>query len=158
MVNYRNKVCFDFLNSFSHDTIVCMLLSTTQAGWTALLLAADEGNEEIVKYLLHSKANTEVKNKVRLGEYNIVMAQCSHTRTEKVTCAHAWSSLYTIDNCFDIQEGRTALLVACWRGFLPIVDMLLKSGANTDAQDQVQCTYMQCLYQLTVISSYAMST
>ena len=60
--------------------------------------------------------------------------------------------------CFCIQEGRTALLVSCWRGFLPIVDMLLKSGANTDAQDQVQCTYMQCLYQLTVISSYAMST
>ena len=60
--------------------------------------------------------------------------------------------------CFCIQEGRTALLVSCWRGFLPIVDMLLKSGANTDAQDQVQCTCMQCLYQLTVISSYAMST
>ena len=37
------------------------------------------------------------------------------------------------------QEGRTALLVACWRGFLPIVVMLIKSGANTDAQDQVHC-------------------
>ena len=35
------------------------------------------------------------------------------------------------------QEGRTALLVACWRGFLPIVTMLIKSGANTNAQDQV---------------------
>ena len=35
------------------------------------------------------------------------------------------------------QEGRTALLVACWRGFLPIVIMLIKSGANTNAQDQV---------------------
>ena len=35
------------------------------------------------------------------------------------------------------QEGRTALLVACWRGFLPIMDILIKSGANTDAQDQV---------------------
>ena len=86
MVNYRNKVCFDFLNSLGHDTIVCMLLSTTQAGWTALLTAAEMGNEEIIKYLLHSKANTEVKNKVRLGEsnYYIVMAQCSHTRKSLV--------------------------------------------------------------------------
>ena len=51
-----------------------VIIHNTQAGWTALLIAADMGNEEIVKYLLHSKANTEIKNKVRLGEYNIVMA------------------------------------------------------------------------------------
>ena len=50
-----------------------MLLSTTQACWTALLIVADMGNEVIVKYLLHSKANTEVKNKVRLGEYSIII-------------------------------------------------------------------------------------
>ena len=89
MVNYRNKVCFDFLNNFSHDTIVCMLLSTTQAGWTALLIAAEMGNEEIVKYLLHSKANTEVKNKVRLGEsnYYIVVAQSVLTQESHLcTC------------------------------------------------------------------------
>ena len=40
------------------------------------------------------------------------------------------------------QEGRTALLVACWRGFLPIVIMLIKSGANTNAQDQVLYVYV----------------
>ena len=39
------------------------------------------------------------------------------------------------------QEGRTALLVACWRGFLPIVIMLLKSCAKTNAQDQVHVLY-----------------
>ena len=64
---------------------------------------------------------------------------------------------YTV---FVFQEGETALLVACWRGYLPIVVMLIKSGANTNAQDQVhdtcilsqQCTYdtislpaLQCL-------------
>jgi ankyrin repeat protein len=41
------------------------------------------------------------------------------------------------------QEGRTALLVACWRGFLPIVVMLIKSGANTNAQDQVYYNVIQ---------------
>ena len=86
MVNYRNKVCFDFLNNFSHDTIVCMLLSTTQSGWTALLTAADEGHEEVVKYLLHSKANTEVKNKVRLGEYNIIVMAQSVLTQESHLC------------------------------------------------------------------------
>ena len=62
---------------------MCMFLSTTQAGWTALLWATDEGHEEVVKYLLHSKANTEVKNKVRLGNLPPVYSHdtlCSHTR------------------------------------------------------------------------------
>ena len=45
-----------------------------------------------------------------------------------------------------LQEGRTALLVACWRGFLPIVIMLIKSGANTNAQDQVHVLYMTVYY------------
>ena len=43
-----------------------------------------------------------------------------------------------LEECFDMfQEGRTALLVACWRGFLSIVIILIKYGANTNAQDQV---------------------
>ena len=36
-----------------------------------------------------------------------------------------------------IQEGRTALMVASWRGHLMTVMELLTAGANTDTQDQV---------------------
>ena len=39
------------------------------------------------------------------------------------------------------QEGRTALLIACWRGFLSIVVILIKFGANTNAQDRVRYNF-----------------
>ena len=35
------------------------------------------------------------------------------------------------------QEGRTALMLACWKGYLEIVKELLRAGARTDTQDQV---------------------
>jgi ankyrin repeat protein len=40
-------------------------------GWTGLLDATDEGHEEVVQYLLHSNADTEVQNQVRLVCSNI---------------------------------------------------------------------------------------
>ena len=38
------------------------------------------------------------------------------------------------------QEGRTALMLASWRGYLETVKELLRAGARTDTQDQV-CVY-----------------
>ena len=35
------------------------------------------------------------------------------------------------------QEGRTALLVACWKGHHDIVCQLLQAEAKPNAQDQV---------------------
>ena len=61
---------------------VCFV-STTQAGWTALLYATYQGHEEVVQYLLDSNTNTEVKNKVRLGDLSAMCSHdthCSHTR------------------------------------------------------------------------------
>ena len=89
-VNYKDKVCFDFLNSYGYNYVH---LSTTQAGWTALLWATEKGNEDVVKYLLHSKANTEVKNKVRLGDLSPMYSHgtlCSHTRKLHVLCNVKW--------------------------------------------------------------------
>jgi ankyrin repeat protein len=43
--------------------------------------------------------------------------------------------MYTAYNIY--QEGRTALLVACWREHYDIVHQLLVAGASPNAQDQV---------------------
>ena len=45
------------------------------------------------------------------------------------------------DGCVE-QEGRTALMLACWRGYLETVKELLRAGARTDTQDQV-CIQME---------------
>ena len=42
------------------------------------------------------------------------------------------------DDVFE-QEGRTALMIASWRGHLEIAIELLKAGADSGTQDQV-CT------------------
>ena len=40
-------------------------------------------------------------------------------------------------HAYNYQEGRTALLVACWEGHYDIACQLLQAGANPNAQDQV---------------------
>ena len=40
-----------------------------------------------------------------------------------------------------IQEGRTGLMIAAWRGHSSIVTELVRAGAQIDAQDQVYNLY-----------------
>ena len=47
-----------------------------------------------------------------------------------------WS--YNYLHYLSYQEGRTALLVACWREHYDIVNQLLVAGASPNAQDQVR--------------------
>ena len=36
-----------------------------------------------------------------------------------------------------MQDGRTALSIACWDGKIDVVKLLLSLGANSDIQDEV---------------------
>ena len=45
------------------------------------------------------------------------------------------------------QEGRTALMLACWRGYLETVKELLRAGADKDTQDQVCVCVCVCAYR-----------
>ena len=90
-VNYQNKVCFNAIATCNY--VYVQVVSTTQAGWTALLDATYQGHEEVVKYLLYSRANTEVKNKVGLSDLSPMYSHgtlCSHT---KKTTVHVY---YTV--------------------------------------------------------------
>ena len=80
------------------------------------------GHSDIVKFLLQSGALLEMKNKVS-------------TRFQQLS----WKILFTVcDDVFE-QEGRTALMIASWRGHLETAIELLKAGADSGTQDQV-CT------------------
>lgn len=50
---------------------------------------------------------------------------------------HILKNCVQIDEGHIIQEGRTALLIACWRGYSDIVNELLSAGAQCNIQDQV---------------------
>ena len=89
-----------------------------------LQAACEGGYIGIVKLLIQSNANIELKNKVGVV-------------------------LLIIHNAFVIlhlQEGRTALMIACWKGHLPIVMEMIRTGAKTDIQDQVCVCVCVCTY------------
>ena len=43
------------------------------------------------------------------------------------------------------QEGRTALMLACWEGYLETVNELLRAGDDKDTQDQVCVCMCVCV-------------
>ena len=89
------------------------MLHTPQKGNSPLQVACVYGNIEIVKLLIKSSADIELKNKVGV----VLSIILNHSQY--------------------IQEGRTAIMVASWKGHLPIMMELIRAGAKTDTQDQV---------------------
>ena len=45
----------------------------------------------------------------------------------------------------NMQEGRTGLMIAAWRGHSSIVAELVRAGAQVDAQDQVVACVCVCV-------------
>ena len=45
----------------------------------------------------------------------------------------------------NMQEGRTGLMIAAWRGHSSIVAELVRAGAQVDAQDQVVAYVCVCV-------------
>ena len=80
----------------------------------------------MVKLLLKSGAQIEIKSKVILGYSTLCEV--------------------TIDDHVYKQDGRTPLMVAAWKGRLEIVMELLRAGAHANTQDQVCMDEVYDLY------------
>ena len=66
-IDYQNQVFFITTSCF----LICLLYPSScippQFGYSALQVACDRGNTDIVKLLIQSNANIELKNKVGLN-------------------------------------------------------------------------------------------
>ena len=95
-------------------------------GWTPLHYAADNGNKKMVEYLLHKGAKVNARtNKGRTPAY-IASSQNKPEVLELLIAKGA---------DIDIPAGRTErtpLMRAAKKGFKPIVEILLNSGANVN--------------------------
>ena len=97
-------------------------------GWTALMYAIQNGNTEMVKFLLTKKANLNIVTKD--GNTALIFAS-ENGNTEIVkTLLAAGAKVNTIN-----KYGQTALMYASQNGHTDIVKVLLDSGANVNAMN-----------------------
>ncbi|XP_051566532.1 ankyrin repeat domain-containing protein 50-like isoform X1 [Myxocyprinus asiaticus] len=98
-------------------------------GHSAISAAALQGHREIVELLIHRGADTDVRDaEGRPLLYLLVLK--GHLDMATLLIEKGGVPLESRD-----VEGRTALHVAAWQGDLEGIELLLKYGADTNAQD-----------------------
>ena len=101
-------------------------------GWTALHIAARNGNVEIARLLLAQPGiDVNVKNKWKSTPL-MLAAGVGHLEVVELLLGHA-------DTKVDLQAayyGRTALIEAALNGHLDVVEKLVAHGADVNATDK----------------------
>ena len=114
-------------------------MAMSKAGCTALLIAAQRGNLEVVDLLLSSdpsftpgKEETDnVRNRYTIVDVNEIIFPCF---------------LFLLLG----QEGSTALILAAKGGFLDIVTYLIDNGSDLRRMNNVRIALRFCEFQFCV--------
>jgi len=100
------------------------------SGRTSLMMAAFEGYTEVVKLLLDHGAEVDLRDSV--GRTALIYASSGpFPQTVKLLIDRDADV-----NLVDSDEGWTALMLAAAEGHQPVVEVLLRAGANSDTRDK----------------------
>ncbi|PNH09703.1 Kinase D-interacting substrate [Tetrabaena socialis] len=121
-------------------------------GKTTLMHACDKGHAEVAKALLAAGADVNAMNTVRVGAWAINGWGCmvavvwrrgngeggaAAAQLILLTLFKLLGSSYMLDHrCWCIQNGITALILACKQGLAELAKALLAAGAYINANDK----------------------
>lgn len=100
-------------------------------GWTPLMIAVAEENEEVVSLLIKSDANVNAKNK--LGRTSLMFAS---TYGFYSIAKMLLENNANTDEIPNDKTGWTAIISAAYEGHYDIVSLLISHGADTNIQNK----------------------
>lgn len=105
-------------------------------GWTPIFVAAFRGHFDVVHLLLTHNQQLQQQQQLLLQQ------QCNQS-TSNITFQHCTFNNNNIDiNAQDVY-GQTLLMIACQRGHVDIVKLLLRHGAHVHVRDEDGLTALQ---------------
>ena len=102
---------------------------------TPLMWAAGRGHIAIVRLLLDQGARVNTGDKVLLFLFLLLFRFCFDRSIRIHFCLIVYLYLYLF------QYGTSALIWACRKSLIEIVDMLLQAGANVDVSGMVKSVH-----------------
>ncbi|KAM6103726.1 ankyrin repeat domain-containing protein 29 isoform 4-T4 [Theristicus caerulescens] len=103
--------------------------SSAVSGATSLFFAAQQGHNDVVKFLFEFGASTEFKNKDG-GTALLAACQYGHAKVVETLLKHG-------ANIHDqLYDGASAIFLAAQGGYLDVIRLLLSSGAKVNQPRQ----------------------
>ena len=142
MIDY---LCFCVFRSVLYCQIYVLMYYSPQDNRTALIIAVEQGREDIVKILLDKRASPEQADSVNTTSFiylfitvflylffsTLIISQSNYW-AQCTFCEHASHAKLTL-----LQALRTPLIIAVERGRVDIVKLLLGRRASPECKDQV---------------------
>ena len=128
LCNYIIYIVLYTVVLYAHNIMIRVITDAhcvIQHGTTALIKAGVQGHATVVESLLQQGADVHTQNRVRTPLFYA-----------GILCEYIY--IYILLMCIIvIQDGYTALMHACRKGYAAVVEVLLQHGASSDAHTNV---------------------
>ena len=136
------------INEHHSGTAQLNVNCTNMMGRTAIQIAVDNENVEIVEYLLQQPRiiiGDAILYAIQEGNYIIVEKLINHKSITKDMLGTAWSKSKTAENeSADFSPDISPVILAATCNQFEILQLLISRGAKIDKPHQLSCSCLRC--------------